>query len=97
MRTSAQRPVQAGRGHLEPLVVDALDLEYPRKLPAHRRAIIQRYTAGLVDKEAQEPSAVGRLRIHQLESHAGHDRRDQFFGPQTKNGPKPICSKAFEV
>src|SRR5256885_3366459 len=35
-----QRPVKAGRRYLEPLVVHAFDLEHPRELAAHRRAVL---------------------------------------------------------
>jgi hypothetical protein len=77
-------------------------------MTAHRRAVLERNAAALVDEKAQQPPAVRRLDVDQLISKAADRRLDDFFEAQTKNGPKPICenkteskkpgcSKAFEV
>src|SRR5882672_6590259 len=97
----AQGPVEPRRRHLQPVVVQTFDLEYPAELPTYRGAILHADATGLVDEEPQQPAPVRRLQVDELVAHAGYDRRDHVFLVQIKNGPKPIsCQpllKAFEV
>src|SRR5262245_28463502 len=48
----AQRPVQARRGDLQPLVIDPLDGQDARQMPARGRAVIERHAPGLIDEKA---------------------------------------------
>src|SRR2546429_3364941 len=49
------RPVQARRGHFQPLVVHPFDRQQARQVPAHGGAILEVDAARLVDEQAQQP------------------------------------------
>src|SRR5256885_1392936 len=92
-----QRPVKAGRRYLEPLVVHAFDLEHPRELAAHRRAVLDTDAARLVDEETQHPSPVRRLQLDELVPHAGHHRLDHRFQCRHKCAARRVNKKWAEA
>src|SRR4051812_37905685 len=100
----AQWPVQTGGRHFEPVVLDALDLEYSTQLPAYRRAVLDIDAARLIDEKTQRAPPIRRLQLDELVPHAGHDRLHNRFkcchksrrGAETKNGPKPINLKHLQ-
>src|SRR5713226_1083398 len=77
----AQTTVQPRRGNLQSFIVDSLDLQHPGELAAYRRAVLEAYAAGLVDKQAQQPPAVRRLRVDKLKAHPGHHRLHHRIDP----------------
>ena len=72
-----ERAIEAGRGHLEPVVVDVLDLEHALQLVAYGGAIVDRDAALDVEEDAQQAALGRELDIHEFVPQSGHHLLDQ--------------------
>src|SRR5258708_2669233 len=104
----AQRPAEPRGSPPQPLESHAFHRQHAGELPAHRGAIVHGNAARLVDEHTQHPTAVRRLHVDQLISHAAHCRLNLRFrachslpGSSKKkcahSHPRPSATKAFEV
>ena len=85
-----ERAIEAGRGHLEPVVVDVLDLEHALQLVAYGGAIVDRDAALDVEEDAQQAALGRELDIHEFVSQSGHHLLDQSLDVRSHLPAPPL-------